>query len=353
MSLYAEKNTLNIADSNFTDAMKNENIFASTLCGLLVLAAFPGMAGAAEVTPAQVVDALEGTFGVHSGERRNHIKGMCAEGKFVGNNEARRYSSSALFSGKPVPVIARFSVAGGNPKAPDTARSARGMALEFRLPGDKLQHITMINTPMFGSAHPQTFLDSILALKPDPATGKPNPEKLKAFKASHPDNLAQADFFEKNNPPASYASSAYFGIHTFKFIDRQKRPTLVRWRFVPKDGEKRLSDAEMKTADTNFLEAALIDRVKKSPVQWDMIVTIGQAGDPEDNPTLAWPEGRKEIKAGTLTITSAMPQKEGKCGAINFDPLVMAEGIAPTNDPVLLFRSPSYAVSFSRRSSGQ
>ena len=39
------------------------------------------------------------------------------------------------------------------------------MALEFRLPGDKRQHITMINTPMFGSAHPQTFLDSILALK--------------------------------------------------------------------------------------------------------------------------------------------------------------------------------------------
>ena len=73
----------------------------------------------------------------------------------------------------------------------------------------------------------------------------------------------------------------------------------------------------------------------------------------KDNPTLAWPEGRKEIKAGTLTITSAMAQKEGKCGAINFDPLVMAEGIAPTNDPVLLFRSPSYAISFSKRTSGQ
>jgi catalase len=333
--------------------MKKEKTIACILTGTLALAAFPGIAVAAEVTPSQVVEALEGTFGVHPGERRNHIKGLCAEGEFIGDKQARPYSSSALFSGKPVPVIARFSVAGGNPKAPDTARSARGMALEFHLPGDKLQHITMINTPMFGAAQPQTFYDSILALKPDPATGKPDPEKVKAFKASHPDNLAQTQFLEKNNPPVSYANSAYFGIHTFKFIDKRKRPTLVRWRFVPKDGEKRLSDDEMKTAGADFLEGALIDRVKKSSVQWDMIVTIGQAGDPEDNPTLAWPEGRKEIHAGTLTIKSAEPQKTGKCGPINFDPLVMAEGIAPTNDPILRFRSPAYAVSFSKRMSGQ
>jgi catalase len=31
----------------------------------------------------------------------------------------------------------------------------------------------------------------------------------------------------------------------------------------------------------------------------------------------------------------------------------MADGIAPTNDPVLLFRSPAYAVSFGKRLSNQ
>jgi catalase len=333
--------------------MKNDRTLAAILCGLLVSGTFLADAAAAEATPTEVVDALEGTFGVHAGERRNHIKGMCAEGEFVGDKEAQRYSSSPLFTGKAVSVVARFSVAGGNPKAPDTAKSARGMALEFQLPGGKLQHITMINTPMFGAAVPQTFLDSILALKPDPATGKPDPEKMKAFKASHPDNAAQTQFLDKNNPPVSYANSAYFGIHTFKFIDKKQHPTLVRWRFVPKDGEKRLSDEEIKTSGSNFLEDRLIERVKRSPVQWDMMVTIGQPGDPEDNPTLAWPEGRKEIHAGTLTITSAGPQKSGKCGQINYDPLVMAEGIAPTNDPILRFRSPAYAASFSRRMSGK
>jgi catalase len=32
---------------------------------------------------------------------------------------------------------------------------------------------------------------------------------------------------------------------------------------------------------------------------------------------------------------------------------VMANGIAPTDDPVLLFRSPTYAVSFVKRLTGQ
>lgn len=48
-----------------------------------------------------------------------------------------------------------------------------------------------------------------------------------------------------------------------------------------------------------------------------------------------------------------MPQKGAECEAVNFDPLVMADGIAPTDDPVLRFRSPAYAVSFGKRLGGQ
>ncbi|ADE10952.1 Catalase [Sideroxydans lithotrophicus ES-1] len=304
------------------------------------------------VTAEQAVTALENTFGVTPGERRNHTKGTCAAGEFVGTAAAAPYSRSALFSGKPVPVVARFSLAGGNPKAPDTAKSARGMALEFRLPGDNLQHITMLNTPIFGAAKPQTFVDMIIASRPDPATGKPDPEKIKAFQTSHPDNLAQATFLAKNNPPPSYANSAFFGIHTFKFINSDNKITYVRWRFVPQDGEKRLTNEQLKTSPPNFLEEALIKRTKQGPIRWDMLVSIGEPGDTEDNPTIAWPDNRKTIKFGTLTISSAMPQKGAECEKINFDPLVMSDGIEPTNDPILLFRSPAYAFSFAKRMGG-
>ena len=236
------------------------------LAAVLALIAPLGEAEDNTVTANEVVTAIEGTFGVTPGERRNHTKGTCALGEFVGAADAAAYSRSALFSGRAVPVVARFSLAGGNPKAPDTAKSARGMALEFRLPDGGLQHMTMLNTPMFGAAEPRTFLDLMVASKPDPTTGKPDPEKIKAFKASHPDNLAQAEFLANNNPPASYANSTYFGIHTFKFINRGEKTTLVRWRFVPQDGEKRLSDAELKEMPKDFLEQALIERTKQGPV---------------------------------------------------------------------------------------
>jgi len=312
------------------------------------------------VTPSQTVTALEETFGVHPGERRNHIKGTCAKGIFIGSNAAHPFTRSALFSGDAIPVVARFSLPGGNPQIPDYARVPRGLALEFRLPGGSRQHMTMLNTPMFGASTPKTFYDAVVAKRPDPATGKPDPAKLKAFRASHPDALAQSEYLAAHTPPVSWTNETYYGIHTFLFINKKNettpvrwRTTPVRWRFVPQDGEKRFSDKALAQAPSSFLERRLIERVKAGPVRWDMILTIGEPGDPQNNPTLTWPASRKEVKVGTLTILSAAPQKGGECEKINYDPLVMTDGINPSNDPVLLFRSPAYAISFGKRMRGE
>jgi catalase len=50
---------------------------------------------------------------------------------------------------------------------------------------------------------------------------------------------------------------------------------------------------------------------------------------------------------GTLTITQALPGNAAVCAKMNFDPLIAADGIAPSDDPVLLFRSPIYGLTFS------
>ena len=305
-----------------------------------------------EVTAEKVVDALEGAYGKHQGQRRNHTKGLGARGIFVGNPEAAIYSRSALFSGKPLEVEARFSVAGGDPEASDVEKSPRGMALEIRMPDGGPHHFTMIHTPMFFAAVPQTFLDKFISLAIDPSTGKPDMAKFKAYMKSHPDNASQAKFLMDNNPPPSYANCAFYGIHTFRFINKTGKITNVRFRFVPHDGEKQLSGAELKSMPRDFLEKALNERLEKGPARWDMILTIGEPGDSENNPTILWPASRRELKAGTLTITSAIPSAEAGSYRINYDPLVMADGIAPSDDPVLLFRSPSYALSYTRRLQG-
>jgi catalase len=311
-------------------------------------------AGTPEVTAPQMIDAFEDTFGAHAGQRRNHIKGTCAAGEFVGRSDAAALSRSALFSGKAIPVVARFSLGGGSPAVPDAAPAPRGMALEFRLAGGNLQHITMIDAPIFAAASPASFRDFIVAVKPDPKTGQPDPEKIKAYFATHPDATALQQLASGHNPTANYFQTTYFSVHTFKFVDAKSTEHPVRWRFVPRDGTKEMTAEEMKAAPHDFLEKNLIERTRKAPALWDMVVYVGEPGDPQDNPTLAWPETRKHFIAGTLSITQATPQQKGvACEPINFDPLIMADGIAPTNDPVLLFRSPAYAVSFAKRLSGQ
>jgi catalase len=327
---------------------------STAICSVPMLASGATATGGNEVTAAQMIDAFEGTFGVHAGQRRNHIKGTCAAGDFVGTAEAAALSRSALFSGKPVPVIARFSLGGGSPEVPDAAPAPRGMALEYHIPGGALQHMTMINVPIFAASSPASFRDFIVAAKPDPKTGQPDPQKLKAYLAAHPDAMALNELASHHNPTANYYQTTYFSVHTFKFIDKKGTEHLVKWRFVPRDGTKEMTPTEMKSAPHDFLEKNLIERTTKGPAVWDMIVYVGEPGDPQDNPTLAWPETRKHFTAGTLTITKASVQEKGAaCEPINFDPLIMADGIGPTNDPILQFRSPAYAVSFGKRLSGQ
>lgn len=322
-------------------------IAATFLCSTQALAE------AEPATPNQIVSALEATFGTHPGQRRNHIKGTCATGEFIGLPEASAYTRSRLFSGRALPVTARFSLPGGNPAASDATRSPRGMALEIKLEDGGLHHMTMLNTPMFGASTPETFLADILARQPDPATGKPDPRKVQAFRDAHPDSIPLYEFLQQHNPPPAWTNSSYFGVHTFKFVDLRGAVTLVRWRFKPHDGEKEITSAELKSLPQNFLEKRLVERIARGPARWDMILTIGEPGDPENDPTKLWPTTRKEIKVGTLSITSVAPLSDASCNRINFDPLVLSDGIQPTNDPVLRARSPAYAISFGKRIAGQ
>lgn len=85
------------------------------------------------------------------------------------------------------------------------------------------------------------------------------------------------------------------------------------------------------------------------PLQWRLVLTIGQPGDPTDDATIAWPADREKIEAGTLTIDRIESEDTSPCRTINFDPLVLPDGIAASDDPLLSARSAAYSVSFTRR----
>jgi catalase len=316
----------------------------------LLLALSPALHAAEQATADQLITAFAKVFGEHKGERKGHAKGFCAVGNFQALPDAKNFSSVSWLSGETVPVTARFSMAGGNPKAPENSRSPRGLALQLKTANGQLQHFAMLSTPVFGAKDPENFLGLLQTQIPDPATGKPDLAKIQAFRAAHPDTQPQAEYLAKNSPPWSYATTPYFGIHTFFIKDNSGVEQKVRWQFVPKDGVKGLTEAEIKAPATDFLQKRLADRLVKGPTQWTMQLVLGEAGDTETDPSVLWPKERKTLDIGLLSITE---QGGEACTGLNFDPNVLSTGLRASGDRVLQMRSPAYAISFGKRLTGQ
>jgi catalase len=205
----------------------------------------------------------------------------------------------------------------------------------------------MIDLPVFAVRTPEGFYDQLLASKIDPATGKPDPAKMTAFLAGHPETVRAMTIIKAKPFSSGFADATYNGLNAFRFANGAGAATPVRWSMVPVDA---FAPEEPAAAQNkNYLFDALIARLRRGPVQWHLIITIGQPGDPTDDATLPWPDTREHVDVGTLTIDSVVDEAHGSCRDINFDPLVLPNGIAPSDDPLLSARSAIYSQSFTRR----
>lgn len=300
-------------------------------------------------TPARIVDLFERDDGRHQGFRRNHAKGVCVVGHFEGNGRGLALSRASVFAPGTVPVIGRFSVPGGHPEQEDGSSAIRSFALLFALRGGEQWRTAMNSAPVFMVATPQAIVEELVALNPDPRTGKVNPARFAAFLQRHPETQALRDWEEGHPPSSSFDNAAYYGIDAFRFTDQTGRVHYVRWRVEP---ERRYeSMRETQTGDPDFLAHDLNEHLRHGPARWHLILTEAACGDPLNDATRAWPDdgSRLNIDAGTLVIDHAQAQIDGPCRDINFDPLVLPAGIAASDDPLLAARSTVYAESFRRR----
>jgi catalase len=298
------------------------------------------------LTAQRLVNQLQANAGVFSGYRRNHAKGVCVAGYFDSSGQAQAYSVAQVFAPGRTPVVGRFAIPGGNPYAPDSSVPIRSFALRFTQANGQQWRTGMNSMPVFPVATPQAFYAQLQAQQPDPATGKPNPAKVKAFFTAHPETAAFLAWVKTARPSASYATETYWGLDAFEFVDANGARHAVRWRVVPE-----ASDAATGGGDANYLDADLAQRLAEGPQRWHLLVTLANPGDPTHDATKQWPADRREIDAGTLVLTSIEPQQSGECRDINYDPTVLPHGIQISDDPLLPARSAAYATSYLRRTS--
>lgn len=303
----------------------------------------------APIDPNVFLNQFEATFGKFEGYRRSGAKGICATGEFVGTSAARALSTASVFSGRPIPVVVRFSVGGANPRAADNTKSQRNMALQFDLPDGEQWQMGNISAPVFGASTPQQFLGRLASLHPDPATRMPDPAKVKAFADINPEVLLQGRHFASQPVPASFGSVNYWGVHAFGFVDGSGTRQYGKWVFEPVGGVEGLTDDEAKTRGPSFLFDDLRQRVRAGRVAFQFNLELAQPGDRIDSATVPLPEGRRKANLGILKVISVAEDGGGPCLTITYNPMVVPKGVEPSSDPMIAARAAPYAVGLGRR----
>ena len=299
-------------------------------------------AWAEEAQPEQLIDGLNGVFGVHAKMRAAHTKGICVKGNFTPTAEAAGLSKAPMFAA-PVPLVGRFSLGGGNPMASDGQKdNVRGIAMHFQLPDGSVSDLLLISAPIFVAKTPEQFLELLRTVATKDAA------KIDAFFKANPDSTRQKAWLTARETPASYATADYFGVHTFYLTNAKGDRQGVKWKAEPVGGFKGLTDKDAEAKGADFYAKELNDQFAKGPVEFNLFAVLGQPGDQDNDPTSEWPADRKSVKVGTIAITGLEPTKS--CDVGIFDPNNLADGVEPSqNDKILPMRSQDYAVSFGRR----
>jgi catalase len=245
-------------------------------------------------------------------------------------------------------VTARFSNSTGIPVIPDNDDNAspRGFAVRFNLPeknGRRVHTDTVSHsTPHFPARNGAEFGEFLAAIIASPP-GTPSPSPVEQFVGGHPGTL---EFVTAPKPfPISFATEGFFGLNAFKFIAADGKETYVRYEWVPVAGLSHLSADEAKSKSANYLSEELKERVGKGPIQFKYLAQIAEEGDPTDNIQTHWPESRKKVELGTLTLESFVEQDAEQQQQTIFDPIPRVDGIEPSDDPILEFRAALYLIS--------
>ena len=303
--------------------------------------------------PEQIVDAFNLVFGVHPGARATHAKGVVLEGKFMPTASATTVSKASHLQKKktPVPATIRFSASTGLPAIPDTdpGASPRGMAVKFHLPDGSKTDI-VVNSfngfPVATAAEVRDLFLAIAATKPE----SPKPTALDQFLSSHPSAKA---FVEAPKPaPESYATLTYFGVNTFKFTNAKGDATFGRYQLQPMAGEHFLTKEQLATMGPDYLTTEIIQRVRRGPVNFKLLLQLAAQGDKIDDPSIAWPNTRKKVVLGTIAITKTVADSQTAEKSLLFMPGTLVAGIEAA-DPMIAARSAAYTISATRRAKAQ
>jgi catalase len=251
--------------------------------------------------------------------------------------------------GSAVPIMVRFSDNTGIPTIPDGDPNAspRGMAIRFHLHDGTTTDLVAHSYDGFPVRTAEEFLDYLRAVGARAADSS-NQTLLDTFLAGHPH--AQAFLVAPKPIPRSFATTPYYAVNAFRFINRSGTCRFGRYRILPVAREAYLEPSEAAQLPAGFLFDEIRSRLARNPIAFRLTVQLAADGDPIDDSTARWPEDRPRMEVGTLTVTKRAIDSDAVQRALAFDPARLIDGVEPSGDPLIPVRSAVYAVSAQRRS---
>ncbi|MEP6491890.1 MAG: catalase [bacterium] len=294
-------------------------------------------------------------------ERVVHARGAGAHGYFesygsVDGGPISRFTRAGLFQEKEkrTPMFVRFSTVIHGGHSPETLRDPRGFAMKFYtdqgnwdLVGNNLQ--------VFFIRDAMQFPDVVHAFKPDPVTNRQDANRIFDFVSRTPSALHMVTWlFSPWGIPASYREMRGSGVHAYKWVNAAGEAVLVKYHFIPKAGERNLTQEEAnEIQSTNFNHATqdLYDAIAAGNFpEWEMRVQIMEDGehpeldfDPLD-PTKVWPpEMFPLMPVGRFVLDRNPVNYFAEVEQVAFGTGVLVDGLEFSDDKLLQGRTFSYS----------
>jgi catalase len=289
----------------------------------LLLSAPAAAAAQAKSLPEQIADVMvQLNGGIHPGFRFAHAKGLVLTGTFTPAPSARTVSDA-------------------NPNA-----SPRGMAIRCSLPKGAFTDIVANSHNGFFVGTGDDFLAFLKAIAATtPSSAHPNP--IEQFLGAHP--RAAKVIKDSQALPRSFATLAYFGNNAFVFVDSAGTKRVRRYQILPAAGIAHLDSAAAAKAGANYLFEELRRRIARGPIRYTLAVQLANPGDPTNDGSVVWPDDRKRVTLGTISLTAIAPDNETLQRSLAFSPIYLTDGIHLCDDPFPGLRAAVYALSVQLR----
>jgi catalase len=269
-------------------------------------------------------------------------------GTFTPAKGASSISRAAHLRGGTVPVTARLSDGTGVPQINDDNENAspRGMAIRFALPGGASTDIVANSHNGFFVGTGEDFLAFLKAIAATSPT-TPHPTPIEQFLGSHPRALKVV--LDSRALPSSFARLGFFGNNAFVFVDSAGTKRTGRYQILPVAGIAHLDSTAAAKLSPNYLFDELTRRIARGPIKYRLFVQLANPGDQTNDGSIVWPDDRKRVELGTISLTKIAPNNEELQRSLTFNPIFITDGIQLSDDPFVPLRSAVYALSVAHR----